>query len=79
MDLRKEFHSGSKTGKFGDELALIFSIKLGRRSLAIRNEAWGSGNGRLKESLEGLGQLQWAVRWGISRRSEGCLQKGGPR
>lgn len=76
MDLRKEFHSGSKTGKFGDELALIFSIKLGRRSLAIRNEAWGSGNGRLKESL---GQLQWAVHWGISRRSESCLQKGGPR
>lgn len=47
MGLRKEFHSGSKTGKFGDELALIFSISLGRRSLALSNGTWGNGNGSL--------------------------------
>ena len=43
MNLRTEFHSGSKAGKLGDELALIFSITLGRRSLPIRNEVWALG------------------------------------
>lgn len=43
INLRKEFHSGSKAGKLGDELVLIFSITLGRRSLPIRNEVWALG------------------------------------
>lgn len=41
MDLRKEFHSESNTFRLGDELALIFSVKLMRRSLVSRNGAWG--------------------------------------
>lgn len=68
MNLRKEFHSGSKAGKLGDELALIFSITLGRRSLAIRNEVRALGM-EDKENLEGVEQLQFAVCLGISRRS----------
>lgn len=61
MDLRKEFHSESDTFRLGDELALIFSVKLMRRSLVSRNGAWRSENERLMENLEGLEQLWWAM------------------
>lgn len=61
MDLRKEFHSESDTFRLGDELALIFSVKLMRRSLVSRNGAWGSENERLMENLEGLEQRWWAM------------------
>lgn len=43
MDLREEFHSGSKTRKLGDGLALIFSVELVRRSLSS-----GGGNEKPK-------------------------------
>lgn len=61
MDLRKEFHSETNALRLSDELALIFSVKLVRRSLVSRNGAWGSGNERLTESLEDLEQLWWAL------------------
>lgn len=59
MDLRKEFHSESNAFRHGDELALIFSVKLMRKSLVSRNESWGSENESSMENLEGLEQLWW--------------------
>lgn len=44
-------------------------------SHAIRSGAWGSGNERLQKSLEGLGQLQWALCQGINRKA--LLKLGG--